>query len=509
MSFALCSLLFALPWVARLWSAQYGPERYHHVYIAFTNDMHGSLVPSEGFWLNPDFPPPVGNGPAATTVIRELRAEAASKGYGFLYVDLGDMFSGTPLGEFTKGQALIDFLNYNGCALHVPGNHDFDLGESLFVQLVRRSQTPFLCANIVKQGTDSLWPVMMPDTIIELAGVKLGFFGLLTHYMKLSSSEQSFGGLDVIKHYTAAHREIEKLRARGADVIIALTHIGYSHDRNLADSIPGIDVIIGGHSHTGLNEMVETPRYHTAIAQTYGRLSTVGLVDLTFDMATRRLSGYNGNLIELSGDEIDPDTTMSRMVETWRAQAETGFDKVIGSARHRITRAGPDESAMGDLLTDAMRAAFQGDVAMHVGVRGELPPGEITYRDAYNSEPFGNTVVTMTMTGKQLWDALEVSVNGHHAIFQVSGLRMLYNPAQPIGKRLVSVQVGDKPLEPDREYKVVTSSYLAAGSGDYGVFTVARDIEDSYTTIRDVLADYIRQNSPIDARVEGRILSRK
>jgi 2',3'-cyclic-nucleotide 2'-phosphodiesterase (5'-nucleotidase family) len=488
-------------------SAQYETERYHHLYIAFTNDMHGSLVPSEGFWMNPDFPPPVGNGPAATTVISELRAEAAKKGYGFLYVDLGDMFSGTPLGEFTKGQALIDFLNYNGCDLHVPGNHDFDLGESLFVELVKRSRSPFLCANIVKQGTDSLWPVMMPDTIIELSGVKLGFFGLLTHYMKMSASEQSFGGLDVVKHYTAAQREIEKLHARGADVIIALTHIGYSHDRNVADSIPGIDVIIGGHSHTGLNQMVETPRYHTAIAQTYGRLSTVGLVDLTFDMATRRLSAYNGDLIELSGDEIDPDTTMSRMVEEWRVQAEAGFDRVIGTARRKITRSGPDESAMGNLITDAMREAYQGDVALHVGVRGELPQGELTYRDAYKSEPFGNTVVTMTMTGKQLQDVLEMSVNGHHAIFQVSGIKMTYDPRQPIGKRLLSAEIGGKAIEPEREYRVIASSYLAAGVGEYGVFTQGKDIEDTYTTIRDVLAAYIAKHSPIDTRIGGRILS--
>jgi 2',3'-cyclic-nucleotide 2'-phosphodiesterase (5'-nucleotidase family) len=488
--------------------AEYPGERYRHIYIVFTNDMHGALVPSEGFWLNRDFPPPVGNGPAAATVISRLRQEAADKGYGFLYFDLGDMYSGTPLGEFTKGQAMIDFLNYNRCDLHVPGNHDFDLGKDVFMDLVKRSNAPFLCANIVKQGTDTLWDALLPDTVIERSGVKLGIFGLLTHYMKNSASEAGFGGLDMVKHYPAAQREIASLRERGADIIIGATHIGHSHDRNLADSVPGIDVIVGSHSHTGLQTPVEFSRYHTVTHQTYGRLTSVGLLDLTVDMANRRLAGYEGDLIELSADEIEPDTTMSRMVEDWRVAAEAGFDRVIGTAKRRITRSGPDESAMGNLLTDAMREAYQGDAAFHVGVRGELPQGELTYRHAYNSEPFGNTVVTMAMTGKQLLDVLEVSVNGHHAIFQVSGIRMVYNPRQPIGSRLVSAEVGGKAIEPEREYRVVTSSYLAAGVGEYGVFTQGKDIEDTYTTIRDVLVAHIAKHSPVDARIEGRILSR-
>jgi 5'-nucleotidase len=503
----LIPLLLLLALVRLFANTDYPGERYRHIYIVHTNDIHGSLVPSEGFWLNRDFPPPVGNAPAAVTVIQGLREQARQKGYGFLYVDLGDMYSGTPLGEFTKGQAVIDFLNYAGCDLHVPGNHDFDLGKDVFLDLVKRAKSPFLCANIVKQGTDSLWNALPADTIIELAGVRVGFFGLLTHYMKGSASEASFGGLDVIKHYVAAEREVAALRARGADIIVAATHIGYSHDRNVADSIPGIDVIVGGHSHTGLRDPVEFPRYHTVTTQTYGKLTSVGLIDLKIDMVNRKLAGYDGEIFELSADEVEPDTAMSRMVEEWRTQAETGFDKVIGSAKRRITRSGTDESAMGNLLTDAMREAYNGDVALHVGVRGELAQGELTYRDAYNSEPFGNTIVTMTMTGKQLWDVLEVSVNGHHAIFQVSGVRMKYDPRHAIGKRLLSVEIGGKPLELEREYRVVTSSYLAAGVGEYGVFTQGKEIEDTYTTIRDVLASYIKQHTPIDARIEGRILS--
>jgi 5'-nucleotidase len=480
--------------------------RYQHIYIVHTNDIHGGLVPSEGFWLNPDFPPPIGNAAAAVTVIREFREQAKKNGYGFMYVDLGDLFSGTPVGEFSHGRAVIDYLNYAGCNFVVPGNHEFDQGEDVFLDLVSRSKAAFLCANIVKQGTDSLWKPMVADTIVNLGGIKVGLFGLLTHYMKSSATDKSFGGLDVIKHYAAADRAISDLKAKGADIIVALTHIGYSHDRNLADSIPGIDVILGGHSHTGLREPVETNRYHTITCQTYGRLTSVGFLDLTVDLETHKLAGYEGDLIDLASDEIVADTAMARMVEEWRTQAEAGFDVVLGKSKRLIPRGGNDEFPMGNLVTDAMREAFNGDIAVHTGVRGVLPQGDVKYRDVYAVDPFGNTVVTMTMTGKQVREMLEASVTGHHAIFQVSGLRMVYDPKKPINQRVLSVEVGGKPLDDVREYKVVTNSYLAAGAGEYSIFTQAKDIEDSFTGIREVLADYVKKHSPVDARIEGRIV---
>jgi 2',3'-cyclic-nucleotide 2'-phosphodiesterase (5'-nucleotidase family) len=483
-------------------------KRYQHLYIVSTNDIHGGLAPSDGFWMSPQYPPPIGNAPAAITVIRELRAEAERKGYGFLFFDTGDLFSGTPIGEFSRGQSVIDFLNSAGCDLHVPGNHDFDLGLDVFTDLVRRAQSPFVCANIVKQGTDSLWPVLLPDTIFERAGIRVGVFGLLTHYMKNNSTEKSFGGLDVLRHYVAGEREVARLKARGADIIVGATHIGYSHDRNLVDSIPGIDVIIGGHSHTGLQAPTEFPRYHTIVAQTYGRLTSLGLLDLTIDTETRRIAGYTGDLIELNGDEIALDTATLRQVNAWRSQSEVGFDVVVGTARRLLTRGGNDESPMGNLVTDAMREAFQGDVGIHMGVRNNLGPGDITYREVYRTDPFGNTVVTLKLTGAQLWDVLEVGVNGHHAMFQLSGAKLVYSPGKPAGKRLVSVEVGGLPLDTARTYRVVTNSYLATGSGEYAVFLKGSEIEDTYSTIREVLTDYIKKHSPVDAHIEGRILTR-
>jgi 2',3'-cyclic-nucleotide 2'-phosphodiesterase (5'-nucleotidase family) len=166
------------------------------------------------------------------------------------------------------------------------------------------------------------------------------------------------------------------------------------------------------------------------------------------------------------------------------------------------------ETPAGNLVTDAMREYAGADIAVHnsAGVRANIPEGEVTFRHVYVVDVFGNTLVTGTYTGEQVRRILEVSVNGHHAIFQVSGLEMTYTKKRPIGERVLSVKVNGQPLRPEQKYRVATNSFLAAGGGDYGVFLDGEDIEDSYLPLRDVIARYIRRHTPVDARVEGRIV---
>ena len=154
-----------------------------------------------------------------------------------------------------------------------------------------------------------------------------------------------------------------------------------------------------------------------------------------------------------------------------------------------------------------MREQFNADIAVHNsgGIRANVPQGDVTYRDVYKVDIFGNTAVTMTMTGKQIWEMLEVSVIGYHAIFQVSGLKMVYDLRKPPKERVISVQIGGQPLDTNKVYKVVTNNFLAAGGGAYGIFKQGQDAEDSYMLIRDIMAAYIKKHTPIDVKVEGRI----
>jgi 2',3'-cyclic-nucleotide 2'-phosphodiesterase (5'-nucleotidase family) len=127
----------------------------------------------------------------------------------------------------------------------------------------------------------------------------------------------------------------------------------------------------------------------------------------------------------------------------------------------------------------------------------------------YKIDNFGNTAVTMIMTGAQVWQMLEVSVIGYHAIFQVSGLKMVYDRKGLPNKKLISVEIDGQPIDLDKEYKIVTNNFLAAGGGAYGIFKEGKDAEDTYTLIRDIMAQYIKNHSPIDYKIEGRIIAKK
>ncbi|MBS4015417.1 MAG: bifunctional metallophosphatase/5'-nucleotidase [Candidatus Latescibacteria bacterium] len=481
------------------------------IWILHINDIHGALAPSDAFWMNPDFPPPIGNAPAAITVINEIRETAAKKNIPVLIFDTGDWFSGAPLGDFTYGKSVIEFLNYINIDASVIGNHDFEFGLDTLQSLIRMLNAPVFCANLVKTDTDSVPDFLIPHMILEVEGVKLGLFGIITHYLTGMVSPEHMAGLSVQKHYIGAAKSVRELREQSADIIIGLTHSGFSHDQRLADSVPGIDVIIGGHSHTGVQPPKEMPRYHTIINQAYSRLTAIGVLKLQIDPQTKKIAGYDSELINLFGEEQILDKQYLSILHEWQEAVETGFDNVLGVSKRELTRSGFEESPVGNFITDAMREYAQADIAVtnSGGIRANIPAGNVTYRDLYKVEAFGNTIVMMTMTGAQIWQMLEVSVIGYHAIFQVSGLKMVYDRKAPPNQRLISVEIDGKPLDMEKEYKIVTNNFLAAGGGAYGIFRDGKNVEDTYTLIRDVMAQHLKKHSPIDYKIEGRIIAKK
>ncbi len=478
------------------------------LYVVHTNDIHGALLPAEAYWLDHNFPPPLANAPGALSVIAELRREAATKGYGFLLLDGGDVFKGTPIGDFTRGQVAVDFFRRAGFDAVAVGNHDFDFGWPVLKTMVDSSGLPWLATNVRVAGTDTPPGFLKSSVLLERGGIKVGVFGLITMYLRGMVTDSQLGELDILPYYDRARDEVAGLREQGADIIIGLTHIGYSHDRRLADSVSGIDAIIGAHSHTGVRPPYETPRNHTVIQQAFSKLSTVGLLELDYDTEARTVVGYRGRLIDLMGEEVPMDREYLAWLDSTRAEAERGFDEVLGRSVRELTRGGFIETPAGNLITDAMREYAGADIALHnsAGIRANIPEGDVTYRHVYAVDIFGNTLVTGTYTGRQVREMLEVSVNGHHAIFQVSGLKMTYTKRKPVGQRVLSVTVNGEPLRPEQKYRVATNSFLAAGGGDYGVFLDGEDIEDSFLPLRDVIARYIRRHSPVDAKVEGRIV---
>ncbi len=482
---------------------------YQHIYILHTNDIEGGLSPSTAWWMSPYFPPPLGNGAAAATFIKQKQAEAESLGYGFLLVDCGDMFMGSPIGEFSKGLAVVDYFNYCGYDVISPGNHDYDLGVEVFKELVKSTKAVFLGSNIVYEDTRAQVEYLKPYTIIETGGISIGLFSLLTQNMEGMTTPEKFKNHDVLKEVETAKAYVDTLKSKEVDLVFALTGIGLRHDQRVADSVPGIDIILGSHSSTALETPYEDPANHTIICQAYSHLSSVGFLDLWIDKRTKKIAGYHGELVDLLSEQIDDDTVMLGIIKKWEDLTQKEFDEVIGYSNEELTRTGFEESTLGNLITDALREYFSVDLAIHNsgGIRANMPKGEVTYRDCYDIDALSNTAVLMRMTGKQIIEMLEIGYNGHHAIFQVSGIRLKWNSKEPIGQRIIEVITEDGlPIDTLRDYTIATNSFLAAGGGEYTIFLHAKDIQDSFSYFRNIIAEYVKKHSPIDRTIEGRII---
>lgn len=481
----------------------------NHIYILHTNDIEGGLSPSVAWWMSPYFPPPIGNAAAAATFIKEKRREADSLGYKFLLFDSGDMFVGSPIGEFSQGQAVVDYFNYCEYDVVAPGNHDYDMGVEVFKNFVKNVRATFLGSNIVYEDTKRVVDYLEPYTIINEDGIKIGIFSLLTQYMAGMTTPERFKGHTVLDEIETAKNYVDTLQLKDIDLIFALTGIGLRHDKRVASAVSGINVIFGSHSATALERPYEDSINHTIICQSYGHLSSIGFLDLWIDKKTKKVAGYHGELIDLLSEQIDNDTTMLGIIERWENITQKGFDEVIGYSKEELTRAGFEESTIGNLITDAMREYFNVDIAIHNsgGIRANMPKGEVTYRDCYNIDALSNTAVLMKMTGKQIREVLEVGFNGHHAIFQVSGVKLQYNSKNQIDQRILDVTTEDgESLSNLKEYTIITNSFLAAGGGEYVVFKQAKDIQDTFHYLRNIIAEYVKKHSPIEMHLEGRII---
>jgi len=460
--------------------------------------------------MNPYFPPPIGNAPVAATIIKEKKREADSLGYGFLLFDTGDMFMGSPIGEFSKGEAVIDFFNYCGYDVISPGNHDYDMGVDVFKDFCAKTDAVFLGSNIVFEDTRQVADYLEPYVIIERNHIRIGLFSLLTEYMEGMTTPEKFANHDVLPEIETAERMVDTLQNKNVDLIFALTGIGLRHDKRVASTVPGIDVIFGSHSSNALEYPYEDSINHTIICQSYSHLTCVGFLDLLIDTLTHKIAGYHGELIDLLSDEFASDTAMENIVSRWEKETQKGFDEVIGYSRYELTRAGFEESTVGNLITDAMREYFDVDIAIHNsgGIRANLPQGDITYRDCYNIDALSNTAVILKMTGDVLLEVMEVGFNGHHAIFQVSGVSLEWNPKRKIGDRILKLSdVNGDPIEAKQEYTVVTNSYLAAGGGEYVIFKDAIEEQETFTYLRNILVEYIKKHSPIEMQIQARIIN--
>ncbi len=467
------------------------------------------------------------------TAIDAKRAALEAAGETVLVLDAGDQFAGSLFFTTFQGAAEVEFMNRIGFDAMMLGNHEFDLGPGPIVDFIKAAQFPVIFGNVDASADDRLAPLARDPLILEVGGERIAIVGVLTTDTAEISSPGPAVRFDPPLEYLRA--TIAAVEADGVKHIIALTHQGVTDDMALAAAAPGLDAIVGGHSHTLFSNTIEGAElpYPAMAAGPGGRLVPVvqagsyskylGHLTLTFDA--------EGVVTEASGDTmlldagVSPDPEILARIEELGAPIEELKTRVVAEAREAIDggretcRAG--ECQMGNLVAEAMldRVVGQGvTIALQNGggLRASIDTGPVSMGEVLTVLPFQNTLATFDITGAGLVAALENGVSqveeGAGRFPQVAGLTFVWDASvAPMAGRVSDVMVRDgeawSPIDPGKTYSVVTNNFLRNGGDGYAVLRdEATSAYDFGPELEAVLADYLAAHPDYTPFLDGRIV---
>lgn len=512
--------------------------------IVFSNDVHGGIDRAAATFINPQFPPMLGGGGVAASLIKQVRSYSDGRMRDNLLVDAGDFFQGHPIGTVTKGKAIIEYMNDVKYDVMTLGNHDYDTGEEALEEALTLAKFPILASNIVNRETGKLPYYLKPYIIVEKMGLRIAIIGFTTTDTEKMSFPENIKNVDFTDEKEALNKYIPIVRDQEkADIVIVLGHAGLPYDpesayksrydnsgvplsenryaswgwdsQELAHEVKGIDLIIGGHMHKGFPKPWIDPITHTMAIQGYAYGSNLGWITLLIDKDSKTVSGYEtpaireGMLITLFEDEFVPDPEISKKIAEQQAIAEKGMDEVVGYAGVYLSRINTDaQSLMGNTIVDAMRAEVGADFAfMNLGgVRSDIKAGPVTYRNVFEVMPFDNQIVSFNCTGEFLRRIIETRVEGGRHGLVVSGCKLVYSKKRKNFDRVTSLSIGGKPWDPNKIYKCTTTDFLMQGNAGLTLLTQVPEDQITYHMInlRDGIVHYFQKNSPVKTKIDDR-----
>lgn len=475
-------------------------DAVQEVIIYHTNDTHGYL-----------------NGDGEEIVGIALAAGLKESTPNSILVDAGDATQGLPLASLTKGADVIELMNLAGYDLMTPGNHEFDFGTETFLSNAQKADFPVLAANIYRNGSPLLKDVQEDSSgchaVLEQNGVRIGFFGLTTADTASSTNPAGIKDLEFRDEIETAKTEINHLKEEGADVIVAMCHMGNMDasctSADLADAMTGeyqdkIDVIIDGHSHTVENEETNG----ILIVQTGSGMAGIG--KLTLEVRGDEVSASEELLGPADLADIVPDAAVAERLK----QIESSQSDLLGetvSTTETTLWAGQVgvvaltrlvETNYGDFTADAFRSAAETylqtlgtntdlpviAVENGGGIRAMSPNGDITMGDLISAFPFSNTIYLKKVTPAILYEVMEVSgtaLDGQDketgmllqqtnsgGFLQISGFTTVFNPDGEEGQKVVSITLDGQTEPLDREdttteIMMASNNYIMSGGNDY------------------------------------------
>ncbi|MDR1862969.1 MAG: 5'-nucleotidase C-terminal domain-containing protein [Treponema sp.] len=505
--FKLVSLAVLLP--LALFSAFAEPARdsgglgkTYELTLLHTNDHHGAILPNGGR----------GGLAEVAAYIKAVKAVNSQ----VLLLDAGDFNTGSALSNMFAAEP--DILGYNMMGYDVAtfGNHEFDGTQAKLDKQIGQAKFPFVSSNI--KTADGRFLGGNQYLIKKYDGFTVGIFGITTLRTKIIASPDK--SLTFINEIDAARDAVNILRNREkVDIVIGITHIGDIKEApdhvispELAAAVPGIDIIVDGHSHSYMAKPVKVGNTYIVSANEWGKYVGHG-----------RLSVQNGKLVSFDWApvEIAPEPEVVKMLAPFIEEANKSLREVVGQAAetfvfgNRLTRY--QETALGNMITDANVWYFKTvynqsvDFAFHNGgnIRAELPQGDITQEKILTILPFENYLYIITLKGSEileLFDFIATIPQGAGGFPQFSKeVRYTIDKTQGNGV-IKDLTIGGAPVDPNRTYRFCTNDYILGGGDGYVVMKKAQDPFNTSLLLSYVVGEYIKaQGGVITPALDGRL----
>ncbi len=460
-----------------------------HLVILHTNDTHSQIDPDR-------------HDKGGIVRRRALIDSIRSVRDNVVLVDAGDAVQGSLYYTLFSGEVERKMMNDLGYDIQILGNHEFDKGLDVLAREWKQLNATRLSTNYDMTGTP-LEGLFVPSVMKEFNGKKVGFIGINLNPEGIVSAD-NYEGIKYIDAVKAANEEAARLKTEGADMVIAITHIGYENDKDyddlkLAAASKDIDVIIGGHSHTVVDpndRSTPTWRVPNAAGDTISVLQTGSsgtyLGEIDIDLDTREVKAQLIPVDSRLDDRLDPNA--EAIIKPYREKVEKMRNEVIGESPYEFGRKSPE---MLNLLSDFVMMRGEEICGKPVdlsimnkgGIRTDLAKGKITKGEIIGIAPFDNSVVVLEIKGKDLLDNFKVmaSQDGNGVSKNV---RVLYDPNT---REINSAEINGTPVDPDKTYRLATIDYLAAGNDYMSPLTRGVELAKSKEVLYTTLIDYISQ----------------
>ncbi|KAK5175770.1 uncharacterized protein LTR77_000910 [Saxophila tyrrhenica] len=422
---------------------------------------------------------PVGGIPRFRTICQYYQHGAPFKGLpDVMTLFSGDAFNPSLESSVTKGKHMVPALNALETTVACLGNHDLDFGVEQFQYLASLCEFPWLCANVLDPALGEDVPLGNCKRTLMLTssnGIKVGFIGLVEREW-LDTINTLPPNLKYLSASATAADLAPKLRTEGAEMVVVLSHQREPNDNKLAEKLaPGtVDMVLGGHDHF---------YGHSIINDTHVLRSGTDFKQLSYIEARRKggdSRGWDFNIIRRDVvSSIPEDADAAAMAEKLTSTLKAKLDKPIGYTAApldaRFTTVRLKESNMGNFVCDLMRFHYHADCTIMASgtIRGDqiYPPGVLRVKDLMNCFPFEDPCVVISLKGKHVVEALENAVSTYPAqegrFSQVSGIKFTFDAKGPEGSRCSDVFIAGSPVDPEREYTLVTREYMVRGKDGF------------------------------------------